>query len=761
LAALIVVVVLTCGASLIATFGGESLPYAIGQRIDQPIYAEVDFKIRDEKATREARQAAGANTPSYYTPNAPSISTEAIRADLIRLYQAAAGVDSFEAFAAAMKVEGWPENDEAAYRKLRSLVEPPEDRGRELFREWVAELPLEGEYVVRDLPREPRTPKSVTDYIMLEIPGPDGSIVPKRLEHRRLVPQGNDRALDGSAVGIAKRFPALELRGMVEAIVLRGFRKQPTIVFNQERTAARMRTAETATLDVFITLEKGRPFVDPYAPGSDGRLTPAQYELLGAHQAEYERFLASEAPGAGRLRTSRLLHRFGLVAILGMLFTALGAYVGMHQPRLFVLRSHIVSLVLLVLGTLLFARGLELRWPQYPELTLTPMLMAASILAIVYPQRFALGVMAILGVVATVIIGGGLNYLLLVGVGVAFATFPLQEIRSRTKIISAGVVAAVAVAFTSAAGALLDRQALDYVRDHALWSAAATLASAFAFSGVLPFIERMFSIATALTLLEWRDPTKPLLQLLAREAPGTYTHSLVLGTLADAACSAIGANGLLAQVGALYHDIGKIHKARYFTENQEGRLSRHENLSPTLSLLIILAHVKDGLEMAREYKLPKVLHQFIEEHHGTTVVRYFHHMASEKQPHIASGRHDREVPEADFRYSGPKPRARESAVLMLCDGVEGAVRSLSEPTPGRIESTVHQIVMARLNDGQFDNCDITLKEIHKVEESLVKSLCSIYHGRVAYPKERKGEDGRAEESAGIPRRPHAVRPAAG
>ncbi|MCH7632037.1 MAG: HDIG domain-containing protein, partial [Planctomycetes bacterium] len=189
-----------------------------------------------------------------------------------------------------------------------------------------------------------------------------------------------------------------------------------------------------------------------------------------------------------------------------------------------------------------------------------------------------------------------------------------------------------------------------------------------------------------------------------------------------------------------YHDIGKIHRPAYFAENQEGRISRHENLSPTMSLLIILGHVKDGLEMARQYKLPRTLHQFIGEHHGTTVVRYFHRVASDKQPQIASGRHDREISEVDFRYGGPKPRSREAAVLMLCDGVEGAVRALSEPTVGRIESTVQTIVSDRLNDGQFDECDITLREIRLVEESLVKTLCSIYHGRVAYPKASKAEE---------------------
>lgn len=236
--------------------------------------------------------------------------------------------------------------------------------------------------------------------------------------------------------------------------------------------------------------------------------------------------------------------------------------------------------------------------------------------------------------------------------------------------------------------------------------------------------------------MEWRDANRPLLQRLAREAPGTYNHSLVLGTMAEAACEAIGANGLLAHVGALYHDIGKIPKAEYFAENQEASINRHDQLAPTMSLLIILGHVKDGIEMAKEFGLPRVLIPFIAEHHGTTVVRYFHHMAAEKHSQTAVGKHDKEVSESGFRYPGPKPRSKETAILMLCDGVEGAVRALSEPTAGRIESIVSQVLQARLKDGQFDECDITLRELHLVEQSLSKSLCRFYHGRVAYPKEK-------------------------
>jgi putative nucleotidyltransferase with HDIG domain len=272
-----------------------------------------------------------------------------------------------------------------------------------------------------------------------------------------------------------------------------------------------------------------------------------------------------------------------------------------------------------------------------------------------------------------------------------------------------------------------------------LWAAGSVFVASLAFQGVLPAIERVFKIATSMTLLEWTYASRPLLKRLAQEAPGTYNHSLVVATMAEAAADTIGANGLLAKVGALYHDVGKIHKPDYFAENQEARMNRHDGLTPTMSLLIIRGHVKDGLELAREYGLPRVLIPFIAEHHGTTLVRYFHHRAAELQPLKASGRHDRAVAESEFRYTGPKPQGKESAILMICDGVEGIVRSLPEPTPMRIENAVHHIIMDRLNDGQFDECDITLRELHRVEESLVKTLSRFYHGRVSYPKAARPE----------------------
>ena len=232
-----------------------------------------------------------------------------------------------------------------------------------------------------------------------------------------------------------------------------------------------------------------------------------------------------------------------------------------------------------------------------------------------------------------------------------------------------------------------------------------------------------------MTLLDYSDANQPLLKRLAMEAPGTFSHSLMIGSIAEAAAEAIGRNGLLCRVGAYYHDIGKINKPGYFVENQIGSLSQHKELSPAMSQLIIVGHVKDGIELADEYGLPAVLKQFIETHHGTTLVEYFYNQAKKKLDEKPS-----ELSETEFRYAGPKPLTKEAAIVMLSDSVEGTVRALPEVTPTRIEVIVHNMAMKRLQDGQFDECDLSLRELSLIETSISKTLIAHYHGRIAYPK---------------------------
>jgi putative nucleotidyltransferase with HDIG domain len=235
----------------------------------------------------------------------------------------------------------------------------------------------------------------------------------------------------------------------------------------------------------------------------------------------------------------------------------------------------------------------------------------------------------------------------------------------------------------------------------------------------------MFSgITTDITLLELSDLNRPLLKRLMLEAPGTYHHSMIVGQLAEAASEATGANALLARVGAYYHDIGKLAKPQYFGENEPPGKSRHEKLTPTMSCLILGSHVKDGLDLAREEKLPKVILSFIKEHHGNTLMAFFYHKALEMDPSIQ---------EQDYRYPGPPPRSRETAIVMLADASEAASRSLAEPTPSRIRGLVKRIIDSRANEGQLDHCPLTLREVALIKESFVKVLAAVFHGRVPYP----------------------------
>lgn len=708
--------------SLLAVTAEPTLKYAPGQRIDQPVYARVSFTVADPKQTEANRRAARAGIPSYYRRSAAAVTADRIRADLMRFYQLGADAGTPEAFAAALAPLNW-QADADAYGQIRRLAGQPEDSGRAQFQRWVNALPMEGEFVVRGHLAEPRDPPSTADHILLV----DADAAPTPIPLTHIVRQENERAVRGSTSDLAKHFP-YELRSVVEQIIGQTLRTEPTLVYDADRTLAAMQQAESGVPEATITYEQSKPFVTPSVLGSD------QVALLKAHHAAYLAFLSGEGMDAEKLRLERRLQQIGLCAVMTALSLGLLIYMRSNHPRLFENRNQLIRLLGLILVTLVAVRIIHTQWPNLATLVMIPVFFTASVLPIIHPRRFAIGVSCILVVIVSALVDGDQALFLTMLVGAAVSTYQLDEIRSRTKLIRAGAVTAAVTAAIAASTRFIDSHDPGLVIPYALWSGACALGAAFVLSGVLPFVESVFRVATALTLQEWRDPTRTLLQRLAEEASGTYNHSLVLGNLAQAACERIGGNGLLAQVGALYHDIGKVLKVDYFTENQTGAINRHERLAPSMSLLIILAHVKDGLEMAREYKLPRVLHQFIAEHHGTTVVRFFHHMASEKQPRIASGRHDREVSEAEFRYPGPKPQSRESAVVMICDGVEGAVRALSDPTPGRIEGVVHQILSDRLRDGQFDECDITLRELHLVEESLVKNLCGIYHGRVPYPK---------------------------
>ncbi len=244
--------------------------------------------------------------------------------------------------------------------------------------------------------------------------------------------------------------------------------------------------------------------------------------------------------------------------------------------------------------------------------------------------------------------------------------------------------------------------------------------------GLLPIFESVFDVTTDITLLELSDLNHPLLKRLSLEAPGTYHHSIIVGNLAEAGAKAIGANTLLARVGAYYHDIGKVEKPEYFVENQMGAKSKHEKLTPSMSALILESHVKEGAEMAEEVNLPQAVIDFIRQHHGTTVMSYFYNKALEQ----GAGKDLKD----EYRYPGPKPRSKETAIVMLADAVEAAARTLEDPKPARIKSLIKKIIDSKLQAGELSDSNLTFKDLSAVEQAFLPVLISIFHPRVEYPE---------------------------
>ena len=272
--------------------------------------------------------------------------------------------------------------------------------------------------------------------------------------------------------------------------------------------------------------------------------------------------------------------------------------------------------------------------------------------------------------------------------------------------------------------------ALPVIAEHISYAIAGGFAVALLTLLLLPVIELTFRVSTDIALLEFCDMQHPLLKQMAIEAPGTYHHSLMVANIAEAAAEAIGANALLLRVSAYFHDVGKLVKPGFFTENIQFRDNPHDQLSPSMSSLVIISHVKEGVNLALGHKLPSAIVDAILEHHGTSLVSYFYHKASAQQEFDFA---PPGAKEAQFRYPGPKPGSRENAILTLADSVEAASRSLDKITPGHIENLVSSIVKDKLNDGQLENCPITMAECNAVQKALVFALMNVLHSRISYP----------------------------
>jgi putative nucleotidyltransferase with HDIG domain len=449
---------------------------------------------------------------------------------------------------------------------------------------------------------------------------------------------------------------------------------------------------------------------------------PLDEDALKLLKLEHDGDLARRTLGARLQRSAAWLGMF--VA----LYTLAGFYLFRREQRVLDELLRLATLLTLFVLCVSLATVLsDYAWTS----DVIPLLLFGMVIAIAYQQEMALLLSACVALVVVVSIGHGFTEALALMATAAGAILVLRQVRTRSRLLLVGFSAAAVGFFTTVGVGILDERAWGpLLREGgtiALWSVIA----GSLMTVLLPTVEKIFAVETDLSLIELGDPAHPLLQELIRRAPGTYNHSITVASLAEAAAEAIGARGLLVRVGAYFHDIGKMLKPTYFVENQAPGVNRHENLNPAMSTLVIIAHVKDGVDLARQNGLPESIIDFIQQHHGTTLVEYFYRQANQKK--VQEDPEGGALDESSFRYPGPKPQTKEAGILMLADAVESASRVLKEPTPSRIENLVDEISMKRLLDGQFDECGLTLEEVRRIGESLVKSLTAVYHGRVKYP----------------------------
>ena len=434
--------------------------------------------------------------------------------------------------------------------------------------------------------------------------------------------------------------------------------------------------------------------------------------------------------------TTRYLQILSAAVIAAFLLLIFGNYLATQEPQIFASAAKLTLLALISMGTAAIAAYIHANEIQT---YFVPTPLAAMLMTILLSPQIGLVVSFLLALFIGSLFGD-FYVTLVLSLTSAVSVHAVRHVRHRNQFYRAMILLPASYCLLIAGSDLLRFIPNEEIYGHVLPGVFTGLAAPIVIQGLLPIFESLFHITTDITLLELSDLNRPLLRELAIRAPGTYTHSLIMANLSEAAGQAIGANPLLARVGCYYHDIGKMLKPEYFTENQslQGGRNPHDQLTPSMSMLIIDSHVKDGIGLGEEHGLPKALIDLIPQHHGTTVHEFFYTRAVELG--VGNVRRD------DFRYDGPKPQTREAGILMLADSVESAARTLSERTPDRVRQLVRQIVQQKFTSGELDECPLTLRDLHRIEESFIPVLMGTLHGRLEYPWQKKGDHKEAKNA---------------
>ncbi len=425
----------------------------------------------------------------------------------------------------------------------------------------------------------------------------------------------------------------------------------------------------------------------------------------------------------------------GLFLLLVVVFVLVGIYMSIFVTAVFNSPKLMLLMGLVFIITLILAIA-----TTYFSGYLIPVATGVILITVIFGYKLALINNMALALMVGLITGGEFSYVLIAFLGGLVSIYAVTRLSQRSDLARAGFYVAATNAVVILAIYLflgifnLEYNSLVGLGYSLLAGIGSGIFSSVVAIGLLPFLESLFGVTTAITLLELSNPNHPLLKELLMKAPGTYYHSMMVSNLAESAAESVQADSLLTRVGAYYHDIGKLKRPYFFSENQLSGENPHSKLSPNLSALIIGSHPKDGVELGLKHRLPEAILDIAIQHHGTSMISFFYQKAVENNS-------CREEVSADkFRYEGPKPQTKEAAIIMLADAVEAGVRSLSKPTSNRVETMIRRMIKEKLDDGQLDQCDLTLKELDRIAESFVYIMSGIYHSRIEYPeKDLKAE----------------------
>jgi len=540
---------------------------------------------------------------------------------------------------------------------------------------------------------------------------------------------GNARNLDTGAVTDAEVGPLRdrmkqdiqnaelsdEMKVFLEAFIESKV-NQPSLVIDEEATKASQDAARAA-----VKLEVHRYKADQKIVGQGDIVDEETYKVLEAYGLVDAR---SPWRSAG-----------GIVLIVLISMAIVLIYMYQHHRHLLRSTGKLVLIGITISLVLAFGKGIiaiDLGGAEYNALVgmLIPVAWATMTVAILVDVGIALLVSVILAVFSAILVDPTLStsFGLQVGLAALFGgvvgVHSVSHLSQRSDLARAGIFVAGANVLAISSIALMSNMRLSVWAVGMLIGIVNGLISSALTVGTLHWFESGFKITSSVRLLELSNPNRPLLKRLLMEAPGTYHHSILVGNLAEAAAEAVYADATLVRVGAMYHDIGKLKRPYFFIENQFAQDNPHDKIAPTLSALIITSHVKDGLELAKENKLPEQIQDIIAQHHGDGLVTFFYHKAREG---------NEGVPEEAFHYDSPRPQSKEAALVCLADSVEAAVRAMSNPTPGRIEGLVRRIIKDKLNDGQLDQCDLTFRDLDRIAVVFVRVLTGLFHSRIEYP----------------------------